>query len=87
MGSTPTSQSLLHRVRDPADAGSWRKLLDLYAPLIRRWVRPNVRQPADATGEPAAPYGPTAVTGPRQGPRSHMKQKRSCHGTIERTLL
>jgi RNA polymerase sigma factor (sigma-70 family) len=48
MASPPTSHSLLEKARDPADAGSWRKLLDLYSPLIRRWIRPNVDQPADA---------------------------------------
>jgi RNA polymerase sigma-70 factor (ECF subfamily) len=47
--ATPqTSHSLLDRARDPGDASSWRKLTDLYAPLIRRWVRPYVAQPADA---------------------------------------
>ncbi len=48
MDSHPTSRSLLQRVRDPADSQSWRRLTDLYAPLIRRWVRDNVVQPADA---------------------------------------
>jgi len=32
-----TSASLLDRLRDPADAMSWQRLVDLYAPLIRRW--------------------------------------------------
>lgn len=46
--STPaTSKSLLERARDPSDSSSWRKLVDLYLPLIRRWIRPRVRQPAD----------------------------------------
>jgi RNA polymerase sigma-70 factor (ECF subfamily) len=48
MSSPKTSQSLLERARDTSDAASWRKLVDLYAPLVRAWVRPNVRQPADA---------------------------------------
>ena len=47
MSSPPTSQSLLQRARDPSDRASWRRLVDLYAPLVRAWVRPNVRQPAD----------------------------------------
>ena len=47
MAAPPTSHSLLERARDPADAASWRKLTDLYTPLIRRWVRPYVAQPAD----------------------------------------
>jgi RNA polymerase sigma-70 factor (ECF subfamily) len=37
----------LQRARDPSDRASWRRLVDLYAPLVRAWVRPNVRQPAD----------------------------------------
>jgi RNA polymerase sigma-70 factor, ECF subfamily len=45
---TPTSRSLLQRARDPADSASWRRLTDLYTPLIRRWVRANLAQPADA---------------------------------------
>jgi RNA polymerase sigma-70 factor (ECF subfamily) len=48
MGSPETSHSLLDRARDRSDAVSWRKLVDLYAPLVRSWVRPNVRQAADA---------------------------------------
>jgi RNA polymerase sigma-70 factor (ECF subfamily) len=42
-----TSRSLLERARDPGDEASWRRLADLYTPLIRRWVRPYVAQPAD----------------------------------------
>src|SRR4051812_19782039 len=48
MASPPTSQSLLERARDSRDGDSWRRLTDLYLPLIRRWVRPNVAQMADA---------------------------------------
>jgi RNA polymerase sigma-70 factor (ECF subfamily) len=49
MASPSTSQSLLERARrDPADGASWRRLLELYQPLIRGWVRPNVSQAADA---------------------------------------
>ena len=48
MATSPTSQSLLLRARDPADAASWRQLVDLYTPLIRRGVRSYVAQPADA---------------------------------------
>lgn len=47
MAPLETSKSLLERARDPADATSWRKLIDLYSPLIRRWVRPRVAQAAD----------------------------------------
>jgi RNA polymerase sigma-70 factor (ECF subfamily) len=47
MTSPETSRSLLEKARDTSDAAAWRKLVDLYAPLLRAWVRPNVRQPAD----------------------------------------
>ena len=47
MSSPSTSKSLLDRARDRSDAASWRKLVDLYAGLIRIWVRPHVRQAAD----------------------------------------
>ena len=35
------------RARDPGDVASWRRLNDIYNPLIRRWVRPYVDQQAD----------------------------------------
>jgi RNA polymerase sigma-70 factor (ECF subfamily) len=47
--STPqTSQSLLDRARDRGDAASWRKLTDIYSPLIRWWIAPHVAQREDA---------------------------------------
>jgi RNA polymerase sigma-70 factor (ECF subfamily) len=47
--STPkTSHSLLERARDRSDAASWRRLTDIYVPLIRRWVSPHVAQREDA---------------------------------------
>lgn len=33
-----TSRSLLERLRVNQDAASWRRLVDLYTPLIRRWL-------------------------------------------------
>jgi RNA polymerase sigma-70 factor (ECF subfamily) len=48
MASPETSKSLLDRARDLGDAASWRQLTDLYTPLIQRWIRPYVAQPADA---------------------------------------
>jgi RNA polymerase sigma-70 factor (ECF subfamily) len=48
MASPETSKSLLDRARDLGDAASWRRLTDLYTPLIQRWVRPYVAQAADA---------------------------------------
>ncbi len=34
-----TPLSLIERLRNPADEASWRRLVDLYTPLIRRWLR------------------------------------------------
>jgi RNA polymerase sigma-70 factor (ECF subfamily) len=34
-----TSRSLLARARDFGDVDAWKRLTDLYVPLIRRWVR------------------------------------------------
>jgi len=47
MALPETSRNLLARAKDPADAASWRRLTELYSPLIRSWVRPYVAQPAD----------------------------------------
>lgn len=43
-----TSISLLERLRLDPDASSWRRLVDLYSPLIRDWFRKQGLQPADA---------------------------------------
>jgi RNA polymerase sigma-70 factor, ECF subfamily len=40
-----TPLSLIERVRDPTDAASWRRLVDLYTPLIRRWLHRSVTGP------------------------------------------
>ena len=34
-----TSQSLLMRVREPADGEAWARFVRLYGPLIYRWAR------------------------------------------------
>lgn len=47
MPTPQTSQSLLDRARDLGDAASWRRLTDIYTPLIRRWVAPHVAQLPD----------------------------------------
>jgi RNA polymerase sigma-70 factor (ECF subfamily) len=47
MPAPPTSHSLLDRARRSGDDASWRKLTELYSPLIRRWIRPYVAQSAD----------------------------------------
>jgi RNA polymerase sigma-70 factor (ECF subfamily) len=43
-----TSVSLLERLRQQPDPGSWQRLLDLYTPLIRGWLRRHGLQLADA---------------------------------------
>ena len=42
-----TSISLLDRLREPSDAPAWQQLVDLYKPLIRRWVARDGMQSAD----------------------------------------
>src|SRR5262245_28153027 len=42
-----TSVSLLDRLRDPADAVAWRRLVDLYEPLIRGWLARHGLQDSD----------------------------------------
>ncbi len=45
MTTPETSCSLLERARDPADALTWRRLHQIYAPLLRRWVSSYVARP------------------------------------------
>jgi RNA polymerase sigma-70 factor (ECF subfamily) len=47
MASPATSHSLLERARNHGDADAWRRMADLYVPLIRRWLRPYMLQAAD----------------------------------------
>jgi RNA polymerase sigma factor (sigma-70 family) len=42
-----TSVSLLDRLRDQPDDASWRRLVDLYEPLLRSWLGRQALQPAD----------------------------------------
>jgi RNA polymerase sigma-70 factor (ECF subfamily) len=43
-----TSTSLLDRIRLHADGPSWKRLVDLYTPLIHGWLRRHAVQPNDA---------------------------------------
>jgi RNA polymerase sigma-70 factor (ECF subfamily) len=43
-----TSASLLGRLRQQADAGAWQRLIDLYEPLIRGWLRRHDLQQSDS---------------------------------------
>jgi RNA polymerase sigma-70 factor (ECF subfamily) len=45
MAETPIS--LLERLRLQPDSASWRRFVDLYAPLIRDWLRRYALQPAE----------------------------------------
>ncbi len=42
-----TPLSLLERLRLRPDPASWRRLVDLYTPFIRDWLRPLPLPPAD----------------------------------------
>jgi RNA polymerase sigma-70 factor (ECF subfamily) len=46
--TTDTPLSLLERLRLQPDESSWRRLTDLYTPLIRTWIRRHALQPSDA---------------------------------------
>jgi RNA polymerase sigma-70 factor (ECF subfamily) len=43
-----TSASLLERLRRRPDEAAWRRLVDLYTPLIHGWLRRHLLPPADA---------------------------------------
>jgi RNA polymerase sigma-70 factor (ECF subfamily) len=43
-----TPASLLERLRLRPDAASWQRLVELYTPLIRNWLRPYQLQASDA---------------------------------------
>jgi len=48
VADSPTSKSLLAKARDCSDQAAWRRLTELYEPLVEKWVRPHVAQRADA---------------------------------------
>src|SRR5262245_46771593 len=43
-----TSVSLLERRREPADDAAWKRMVDLYAPLIHGWLRRHDVRAEDA---------------------------------------
>jgi RNA polymerase sigma factor (sigma-70 family) len=43
-----TSVSLLERLREPADNAAWKRMVDLYTPLIHGWLRRYDVRPEDA---------------------------------------
>jgi RNA polymerase sigma-70 factor (ECF subfamily) len=45
---TPTSATLLERLRDRTDDGAWRRLVDIYRPWLLGWLRRNGLADADA---------------------------------------
>ncbi len=44
---SPTSATLLERLRNRADADAWKRLVDLYSPLLSTWLRRHALQDAD----------------------------------------
>ncbi len=50
MSVIETSLSLLARLRHSPESDSWNRLVDLYAPLIRAWLRKYDVQDCDADG-------------------------------------
>jgi RNA polymerase sigma-70 factor, ECF subfamily len=48
MSMSQTSASLLDRLRDRPDAAAWQRLVQVYTPLIRHWLRRAALPPADA---------------------------------------
>src|SRR5438093_13223353 len=42
-----TSASLLQRLRDEPDGDAWRRLVDLYTPLLQQWLRGHGLQASD----------------------------------------
>jgi RNA polymerase sigma-70 factor (ECF subfamily) len=45
---TPTSATLLERLRDCPDDGAWKRLVDIYRPWLLGWLRRNKLADADA---------------------------------------
>jgi RNA polymerase sigma-70 factor (ECF subfamily) len=43
-----TSASLLERLRQPSDAAAWERLVHLYTPLLRGWLRRHLVEDNDA---------------------------------------
>jgi RNA polymerase sigma-70 factor (ECF subfamily) len=46
--TSETSLSLLERLRQHPDAAAWKQFVDLYAPLLHRWLRRRKVPPQDA---------------------------------------
>lgn len=44
---SPTSATLLERLRDRSDAEAWQRLVELYTPLLTGWLRRHALQAAD----------------------------------------
>ena len=44
---SPTSATLLERLRDRTDAEAWQRLVELYTPLLSGWLRRHALQAAD----------------------------------------
>ena len=69
-----TSSSLLERVK-LHDADSWRRLSDLYGPVVYRWARRTDLQPSDAADVVQEVFAAvlTGVGGFRRGPQGGFR--------------
>ena len=83
MADLPTSKSLLAKARECSDHDAWRRLIDLYAPLIEKWIRPHVAQRADA--EDLVQEVMTTLV--RELPRFHHNQRPGAFCAWLRTIV
>jgi RNA polymerase sigma-70 factor, ECF subfamily len=82
VADSPTSKSLLTKARDCSDQVAWRRLIELYEPLVQRWVRPHVAQRADA----ADVVQEVMTTLVRELPRFDHNQRRGAFRAWLRTI-
>lgn len=80
---TETPQSLLRRLREQPDEEAWKRLVDLYTPLLQRWLR---QAGADGTdGEDLMQEVFVAVV--REMPSFHHNQQRGAFRSWLRNIL
>jgi len=82
MSSLRTPHSLLEQARNCSDAAAWRRLADLYVPLIHRWLRPYLLQAADTDDLVQEVLATLARELPRFDPRPGQGAFRSWLRTI-----
>ena len=77
-----TSLSLVERLRLRPDAESWRQLVDLYTPLIHRWLRRHAAPAADADDLTQE----VMIVVVRELPQFHHNQQRGAFRNWLRTI-